>query len=30
MKFGGGVLIGMLVGAVIVIWILVQIVQAVF
>ena len=30
MRFGAGVLIGMLVGAVIFIWILVQILQAIF
>ena len=30
MRFGAGVLIGILVGAVIIIWILVQILQAVF
>lgn len=30
MRFGAGVLIGTLIGAVIIIWILVQVVQAVF
>ena len=30
MRFGAGILIGMLIGAVIIIWILVQILQAIF
>ena len=30
MRFGAGIMIGMLIGAVIIIWILVQILQAIF